>query len=688
MIDNDKSPVTEAVDLAPFYYRDNFLRLPQERYSITAMAHYDLTESVRAYTEAIYTNNQTEVRFASAFINQSVAFNVDNPFVSSELQEVLRILDETESGEGAGDGLTELQVGRRLLELGPRRNQDDRDAGRLLIGLKGDFARVDNAFLDGLSWDTYFSFSRSDNTQTQIGNASLSRFERNVLNGTGPDGAPLVNPFGQNISEAGAEAIGVTQVNSDVTELTVFSAVVNGPVYELPAGDLAASLGFEYRDSSLDFRPAQLLADGDIAGFNPVAPSRGAIEVWEIFGEAQVPLLADAPLAEELVARGAFRISDYDLDAVGTETTFFGGLDWAVNDQISFGGQFQRAIRAPSVGEAFGGQREFAIQATDPCASPEAAADPTVRDLCIATGVPAGLVGSPALQPNEEIPGIFGGNPDLGEETSDTITLSMILTPNFLPGLRVTVDYFDIEVEDAIEPFGGSVGNVLNLCFNQLQNADSVACQSIGRDPDSGVIQFPFAVTALNENIGALETSGIDFQADYTHDADFGLLGSTSRFELSFLLTYMDEFTLTPLQDQPEFKNFCVGAFGSNTCGEPKPEYKTRSALRWHTGPLTLGLTHRWLASVDLDVVVLGPRRGGTGTDPDSIPVAGFSGQHYVDFSVNYELGERLSVWGGVTNLLDNGPPLLGANQRRANTFPDTYDPFGTEFFLGVALKL
>lgn len=669
------------------YSQDNFLRVPQERYAITALAHFDLSDRTRLYSEAAFTNNETEVRFASSFVNSSLPVNVDNPFVSPELQNVLTLLDNAETGAGAGDGLTRLQIGRRLVELGPRRNIDDRDAWRVLVGLEGDFSTSSNALMQDLNWDVYYSYAESDNTQTQIGNASLSAFAANILNGSGPGGAPLVNPFGVNISAAGINAIGVSSVNSDETELQVFSGVVSGDLFDLPAGPFGAALGFEWRDSSVDFQPDELLAAGDIAGFNPIRPSKGSIEVWEIFGEVKVPLMAQRAMVEEMTAKGAFRYSDYNLDQVGGQWTYFGGLDWVINPQIALGAQFQRAIRAPSVGEAFGGQRQFAIQATDPCATPAAATNPALRDLCIATGVPAGLVGQSAVQPNQEVPGIFGGNPNLDAETSDTFTASLIVTPDFVPGLRLSVDYFDIQVEDAIAPFGGSVGNVLSLCYTQLRDANSVACQSVGRDPTNGAIQFPFAVTALNENIGAIETNGIDFGAQYVFDANFGLFDDNSTFDFAYLLTWVDDFTLTPLQDQPELKNFCIGAFGSSTCGEPKAEFKSRTTLRWHTGGLTLGLTHRWIDSVELDVVVLGPRRGGTGVNPATIPVTGFSSEGYLDLSFNYEFTDSFMLWGGVNNLLDNDPPLIGANQRRANTFPDTYDPFGTEYFLGGSLR-
>jgi len=470
--------------------------------------------------------------------------------------------------------------------------------------------------------------------------------------------------------------------------LEVAAATFNTTVAELPAGPLDASMGFEWRSSSVDFTPAELLAQGDVAGFNPINPTDGEIKVWELFAEVRVPLVADLPGVELLSLRGAGRYSDYDLDQVDAVWTYFGGVDWEVTPELSIGGQFQRAIRAPNVGEAFGGQRQFPIQATDPCAQPGAADDSALNQLCIASGVPAGLVGNPAVQPNQEVPGLFGGNPDLDQEESDTITVSAIYQPSFLEGLRVTVDYFDIEVDDAIAPLAGGVGSVLDLCFNEIQNINSTACQAVQRNPDNGVIQSPFLVTVLNENIGKLETNGVDLQLNYTIGADFGLGGQPSSFDVQFVGTWIDEFTLTPLQDLPGITNECVGAFGSGTCGEPRPEFKTFSSVTWNSGALSLTLSHRWIDSVTLDRIVLPARRGEPGPSKDDFPVPEFDGQHYVDLAFSYAASDRIDVWGGINNVFDNDPPLIGANQRRANTFPDTYDPFGTEFFLGASVRL
>ncbi len=290
------------------------------------------------------------------------------------------------------------------------------------------------------------------------------------------------------------------------------------------------------------------------------------------------------------------------------------------------------------------------------------------------------------LQPNNEIPGVFGGNPNLNEEESDTITFGIVFTPDMVSNLRVSLDYFDIEVESAIAPFAGGVNNILDLCYVQIQDANSEACRAVSRNPASGIIDVDNPVIALNANIGLLETSGFDIQADYTWEADFGMFDGGSNFALSFRTTWVDEFTLTPIADIPENKNYCVGAFGP-TCGEPKHELKTTTRLTWHTGPLSISARHRWLDESELDRFVLPTRRGEPTPDPNSFAVLALDSANYIDLTFNYDASDGISIWGGVNNVFGEDPPILGANQSRANTWPDTYDPYGTQFFLGTAIK-
>ena len=678
-------PYAAATDFFDFLL-DNFLRVPQERFALTSLARYDLSDTTRAFFEGTFSNNKTTVGFASSFINETLPVQVNNPFIGNSLRNVLSVLDQTEPGAAANDGRVNLGFARRLSEVGPRRNIDDRDAWRMLVGLRGEIGRSGNSAVSDLAWETYYSYARSKNTQTQTGNVSRARFAQGILSGSAPGGAPVVNPFGPNISPAGVSFIQVDSTNVDITELHVASANLTGNLLRLPAGPVGFSLGGEWRSSSADFQPDALLAAGDIAGFNPITATNGQIDVWELLGEIRVPLLKDAPLAKSLAVNAAARYSDYDLRQVGGVWTYQSGLDWQLSSDLSFGAQFQRAIRAPNVGEAFGGNRTFPVASTDPCALPSALTNAAVRELCVATGVPSAAVGTAALQPNTQIPGVLGGNARLNEERSNTVTAGLILTPDFIPDFRLTVDYYNITVSGAISALAGGVSSILDLCYNRIRNAQSVACRAVARNPASGVIDTSFPVTALNENIGRLKTSGIDVQANYRLRAGFGLFDSKSRFDLNFAGNWTREFTVTPIQELPALKNFCAGLFGP-TCGEPKFKYKTTSRVTWLTGPLSLSARHRWVSSVKLDVLNLPARRGETAPAESTEAVPNIGAENYVDLSFKYDLDERVAFWGGVNNVLDNKPPLLGSRQRRNNTFPDTYDAVGTEFFLGMSAK-
>lgn len=647
------------------YTLDNFLRIPQERYGLTMLADFDVSDSASVYFEGAYSHNQTSTGFAPAFINEVLPVEVANPYISPELSAVLQLIDANEAGAGANDGLVGLGIRRRLVEAGARRNQDTRNAFRVLVGLDGSFNDYD--------YNAYYSYARSDNTQIQQGNVSRAAFAAGILSSGGAD--PVVNPFGPNISTAGVSFIDIAATNIEATELNVFGATLSGELFELPGGPIGALIGTEWRSSSVDFNPDEALLTGDVAGFNSIDPAAGQIEVWEFFTEFRVPLITDVSGIEALDATVAYRYSDYDLDQTGGVNTFLGGLDWQVNDSVAFGAQFQRAIRAPSVGEAFGGQRLFPVSASDPCADPSAAADPTISALCVSTGVPAALVGDPTIQPNNEIPGLFGGNPNLAEEESDTFTLSAVITPEALPNLRVSIDYFDIDVEDAIGAFGGSVNNILSVCYTQVQDINSTACQAVGRNTTSGVIDTQNPVLATNVNVGGLETSGIDLQVGYTWDLD---LGGGSELGVLFNATFLDEYNLIPIAELSTV-NDCAGAFG-RTCGEPKSEVKTNTSIRWTRGDLTLGLRHRWAEETTLDEVQFGD-------DPTTKAVPVLDGSGYLDLSVNYEYSDDLSIWGGIINVLDEDPPLLGSRQVRANTSPDTFSPTGAELFIGGAYR-
>jgi outer membrane receptor protein involved in Fe transport len=411
--------------------------------------------------------------------------------------------------------------------------------------------------------------------------------------------------------------------------------------------------------------------------------------VFEQYGEVRVPLLRDSRFGQRLAINGAFRHSDYDLRGVGSVWTYSGGAEYAPTRDVTFRGQYQRSIRAPNVGELFGGNTTSGPSLTDPCSSRQPLSGQTdaVRAVCVATGVPASAVFTANVQPNQFINAVTGGNPDLGAETSDTKTAGIVLTPRFLRGFAFSADYYTINLKGAIAALGGSPANILNLCYNVIQNAGSQFCQAITRDPLTGQITQPGYITATNANTGALKTSGIDFEGSYNFHTAFGLDGAGSRFELGTNLTWTESFTGTGVAELPNLKNQCAGSFGQ-TCGQPIPEWKGVTRFTWKSGPIVLSLRHRFIGAVTVDTYIL-PVRQGLTTAPAlntlSNPV--IPTQHYFDLSGTVAVNDRFQFNLGVNNIADKDPPIVGSAAPSDNTFAATYDVQGRTIFAGVTAK-
>jgi outer membrane receptor protein involved in Fe transport len=423
-----------------------------------------------------------------------------------------------------------------------------------------------------------------------------------------------------------------------------------------------------------DFIPDTALSSGDVVGFNAGQPTSGGYSAKEAFGELRIPIVEDS-FFYRLELNGAARYSDYSLDAVGGVWTYAAGAEFAPIPDITFRGQYQRAIRAPNVQELFGGQSVGFPAATDPCALPSAATNATIRAVCVATGVPNASVGSPILQPNTQIQGAFGGNPNLEEEQADTWTAGVVLRPSFIPRLNITVDWYDIEIDKAIATAGGGVNNILNLCYNVIQDANSALCRLISRDPLGVISGPPFVVTASNANLASLTTEGIDFQVDYNMPLGFSMTGAgESRLSFFFLGNYSWENNFTPLVDLPDDIVLCAGRFGLN-CGNPTAEWKWSSRLTLVDGPVTSTVRWRHIGSVN--------------DDDDSTPffVDAIGGYDLFDLAFAFNVNDNLTLNMGVNNLFDKNPPVIGSNQEQANTYPGTYDVIGRDFFISANLR-
>lgn len=684
---NDAGTAARPYDSTTDSYNNtppNSLQIPQTRYMANAFAHYDFSDAAKVYGEFHYSRNEVTAQIAPPNYNAPFLVNVNNPYLTPQLREVFRQLDLAETGPRTvthgvttftttpSDGLAVVSLGRRFSDLGPRTSFNKRDVFRGAVGIRGDLGDASRGFLTDLTYDLYYTLSDADETITVINGVSRSRLQQNLLSvGTA---APVCNIFGQNISTACAQAIGVGATAGNKARMQVAQGNVTGSLFALPAGPVGFSLGAEWRKTSARFIPDAVLATGDAAGYTGALPTNGSVTAKELFGEVRIPLIHDTPLIESLTANAGFRMSDYSLSGVGTVWTYFYGGEWRVTSDLNVRGQYQRAIRAPSVGELFGGQVSGNNNVNDPCSSRAAASQQTadVRALCIATGVPAALVYTLTVQPAPFVYTVSGGNPNLDAEKADTFTAGVVLTPRFLPRFSASVDYFDISVDGAIGQRGGGPQNVFNLCYYVVRDASSEYCRAIPRDSTTGEILASSPVDILSANTGGVKVRGIDFAINYRQPI------GTSSLALRSNYTYLLEYTNTPVQALP-LRNECVGSFG-NTCGDAKPRWRGTTRATWSVDDFSLSLRHRYLGPVTTDRYLL-PLRQGSATTPalSTLAFPRIKSQNYFDISFDVGVADKMRFYGGVNNVFNRDVPNVSS--------VGLYDPMGTELFLGTSFK-
>jgi iron complex outermembrane recepter protein len=668
----------------------NYLQLPQERYLVGAFGRYEVADGVELYSELSYVNNRVAQELAPTPTGVSAPLQIASPFFNEQTRDLLRAIDAAEANVATrGDGFATTTVGYRFLSAGSRNQEATRQAFRVLAGVRGDLT-------DNLRYDAYYSYARTSNTQIQRGNVSRSRYIQALttnFSGTGAlqcadaaaraAGCRPINVFGSGLADPAAVSyVQVDSTNLEEADLQNAVASISGSLFNLGMGgqDIGFAVGVEYRKMSAQYIPDEFLASGDVLGFNAGQPTSGSYDVKEVFGELRVPIIEDG-FIHRLELNGAARYSDYSLDAVGGSWTYTGGVDFAPIRDLRFRAQYARAVRAPNVQDLFGGQSTGFPQATDPCSDRGTAASRTeaLRQFCIAAGVPAANVFTRAVQPNQQIQGDFGGNPNVGEETSDTYTAGFVFSPSFVPRLNVTVDYFNIKVEDTIGVLAGGMASALSLCFNTIQDLNNPICQVfVGRRGTTGALgqtsggQNPVFTSA---NVGILKTSGIDMQVDY----NMPLMDGNLRF--FYLGTLLDKYRSTPIASIPERENISEGTFGL-------PKYRHTARMTYSEGPAQISLRWRFEGKTkDFRIDNIFNGRDRIGTDPALLPKPFLGSISYFDLTLGYDVDERLSLNFGVNNLLDKKPPVIGSAAEQANTLPSFFDVLGRDFFVSARMS-
>jgi iron complex outermembrane recepter protein len=675
----------------------NYIQLPQERFQFNGKADYEVNEKLDIYASAMFADNSVPQQLAPTPIFEprggTIQVSLDgNPFIAPSAQQI--ISDDIGSGvDTDGDGIDDeftagaFGIRRRLEEVGPRIADNAFTSFQFQTGLR--YQLTD-------TWDLDISFTegRTAGKENQSGNIDKNRFFQALLladadgdgnvdvdangnpscadpssNGALTAGCVPINIYGEgNITEDAADFIRTLAVIDLDYEMTNFQANLAGDTsgfFELPGGPIGLAFGAEYREEAFDFAPSQAVAASTISGFNGSPPVNGGFDVYGFYGEAYLPILKDMQFAEILGLELAYRTEDYSTS--GKVDAWKVAGEWAPDEQLRFRASFNTAVRAPSIGELFAPQGENFPGASDPCSGQGAPVPSAVAAVCQATGVPAANVGSALINlPSGQVREISGGNPNLDVETAETLTLGFVASPNFIEGLTFSVDYFDIEIEDVIADFGGGANNVIQTCLTDtaLGGAGSPFCNAISRGNDGLITQ----VSVTSQNVALLTLNGWDILADYEFD-----LGAKGLIGVSYVGTLTEENDLVPFAGGTPFE--CAGAFGAD-CGEPQPNYKHRMTAKWANGPYTAQLLWRHIGSSDDDE--------GLGF---TVAVPELDAVNYFDVSGSWAVNDTLTLTGGIDNLMDEEPPILGDNQEQANTWPATYDVFGRTVFVKATAR-
>lgn len=533
--DCDSFNLREYTDLQPEF----------KRYNINFKANYQINEDMKAYFEAKYVNSQSSDYGQPAFFfGTPLKVKRDNAFLHSSVTDLM----DAQNADTIGVRLFTDSIGQRI-------EDDTRETQRYVFGLKGYIA-------DDWEYDTFAIYGQTDLERVNKNNMIKKNFayalDSVIENGVAvcrdagarADGCVPLNIFGAgNASSEAQNYVNTVSTGTSVIKQTVLGGTLtNSMLYELPAGDIGFSTGVEYRkEESIQKEPKN--AEGTF--FNVLGEDSGEYDVKEVFAEVNIPLLADLPAIQQLDLELAARYADYS--TIGDATTWKAGLSWQLNDELRARSTYSRAIRAPNIGELFGalGQNFFNID--DSCKldnlndlTPEQAA--IRKNSCAALGVPADFNSD---YDSASIEGLSGGNEDLKEETSTSYTIGAIYQPDFIYGLSISADYWNIEIDDAISSV--SAQNMIDKCLDSTTGIDNIYCQRITRDPATGEIT---SLTSQSLNISKLEAAGIDFDIGYVFDLYNGDVNT------NMVVTHLLKRNEYPFQNEPGTSNEYAGTTG------------------------------------------------------------------------------------------------------------------------------
>ena len=670
----------------------SYLQRQDDRYNAGYLAHYELTPQMELYSDFMFAQDRTHAQYApsglfaggGAVPGQSyMEINCNNPLASAQQLAAL-------CGVQAGTAAHAFVLAGYRFAASPRSDSYEHTSYKIDLGVKG-------TVLDNWNYDVYGQYGTSSYLDVQGGYASLKKVQNALLVNPADPTKCLVdtsacvplNLFlakGAGISPAAYGYVLTPGIETGRTTEQIVSGSVSGDLgkYGLTSpwakDGVGIALGAEYRRENLVLSVDNEEASGDLSGGSQKKSDAGTYEVKEVFGELRAPLIQDHPFIKSLGVEAGYRYSDYS--TAGETDTYKLGLNYTLNNDLRFRYSYNRAVRAPNIVELYTPITLGLFTGSDPCASPNAA-NGTLKAQCLAQGVPLAVLSRGAASGTDPCPAsqctsTTGGNPKLAPESADTYTYGFVLTPSMLPRFSLSVDYYNIRVNNLISAGLGGAGAQLAGCFA----GQTSLCSTIHRDPVTGDIFGAGYVSGGDVNAGFLQTKGVDIASNYS----YVLPAALGRLDINAVGTYVQSFVTEPYAGSGTYD--CAGLYGVK-CGTPTPRFRAKVRLTWKPdAPYTLSLQWRYTSQVKFD--------GNSSNlflsdgSPYTIIDAKIPDYNYFDLTGTWKVKQGYTLRFGVNNLFDKQPPAQDSNNYGAtgggngNTFPGTYDTLGRNIFLGL----
>lgn len=644
----------------PYGYnnRERTLRNPRTGVSAISNIRYEFTPSVTFLSGFDFSYARTATNGQSYF-DTGMSLARANPTIPDE---VAALMD--------ANGLTRLTVGTVQEDrFGNKQYENTRYTFTVNLGFEGKLG-------ERFDWQTFAQYGRRTQNY-QISNTRIEARFFEALNAisdpvTGATvcasataraaGCIPVDVFSGRPATAQEKAYWSYALNRKVeNEQTLAGFQITGELLQLPAGPLSFAFGGEYRKDTLSASDDGLAARGELYRTdNGAQPVNASTDVTEAFVETVVPVLKDLPFVRMFEVEGAVRLSDYS--SIGSTTAWKLGASWAPIEDVRFRVTRSESVRAPNIIELFGPESRGTLNITqDPCDVSSIALMPNREANCRALGVPAGWI-DPAA--SLALLTVLGGNQNLTEETSESWTVGMVLTPSFLPRLRLSVDWWRIEIDDAIQTLDGNT--IVDNCVDS-PSLNNVFCPLVTRGNLIG-INDPYAISRIDlrqVNVGQLSAEGVDVSVAYQFQLAELSSALNGSLDLRLSLVYLAE--LEELVDANDPTSLLIKD------GEYKdPTWRGLLSLGYRLDKLSSTWSVRYVGSSVLDA-----------QRSREFNVYDVPSKFYHDLFVGYALFENTDLSFSVNNVMNQKPPQIPSLNAGAGD-ASLYDNIGRYFVLGL----